>query len=102
LARRRRPSPRRATRLPVHARPGGGRGRSGREAAALPAGAPLLPAIRGLGAEVDASCEGGACRLRWLEGPPLRRDRVLSPAERQRDVMVCVAGCAGPRPVLDL
>ena len=68
------------------------------------AGARLLPAIRALGAEVDASCEGGicgACRLRWLECPPLHRDRVLSPAQRQRDVMVCVAGCAGPRLVLD-
>ena len=78
--------------------------RSGREAA-LPAGAPLLPAIRALGAEVEASCEGGicgACRVRWLEGPPLHRDRVLRPDERGRDVMVCVAGCAGPRLVLDL
>jgi vanillate O-demethylase ferredoxin subunit len=78
--------------------------RSGREAA-LPAGAPLLPAIRGLGAAVESSCEGGicgACRVRWLEGPPLHRDRILSPAERERDVMVCVAGCAGPRLVLDL
>ena len=78
--------------------------RSGREAA-LPAGAPLLPAIRALGAAVESSCEGGicgACRVRWLGGPPLHRDRILSPAERERDVMVCVAGCAGPRLVLDL
>jgi vanillate O-demethylase ferredoxin subunit len=61
--------------------------------------------IRALGAEVDASCEGGicgACHLRWLECPPLRRDRVLSPVQRQRDVTVCVAGCAGPRLVPDL
>jgi vanillate O-demethylase ferredoxin subunit len=78
--------------------------RSGREAA-LPAGVPLLPAIRALGAAVESSCEGGicgACRLHWLEGPPLHRDRILSPAERERDVMVCVAGCAGPRLVPDL
>lgn len=78
--------------------------RSGREAA-LPAGAPLLPAIRALGAAVEASCEGGicgACRVRWLEGPPLHRDRVLRPEERERDLMACVAGCAGPRLVLDL
>ena len=39
---------------------------------------------------------------RWLEFPPLRRDRVLSPVQRQRDVTVCVAGCAGPRLVPDL
>jgi vanillate O-demethylase ferredoxin subunit len=38
----------------------------------------------------------------WLEGPPLHRDRVLRPEERARDVMVCVAGCCGPRLVLDL
>jgi ferredoxin-NADP reductase len=78
--------------------------RSGPEAA-LPAGAPLLPAIRALGGTVEASCEGGicgACRVRWLQGPPLHHDRILSPAERERDVMVCVAGCAGPRLVLDL
>lgn len=71
----------------------------------LPAGAALLPAIRALGGNVDASCEGGicgACRVRWLEGPPLHRDRVLSPRERETELMACVAGCAGPRLVLDL
>ncbi|MBL6458159.1 oxidoreductase [Belnapia sp. T6] len=71
----------------------------------LPAGTPLLPALRALGAAVEASCEGGicgACRVRWLEGPPIHRDRVLKPAERATDCMACVAGCAGPRLVLDL
>lgn len=78
--------------------------RSGRERD-VAAGGSLLATLRDLGATVDASCEGGicgACRVPWLEGPPLHRDRVLSPAERARDVMVCVAGCAGPRLVLDL
>jgi len=59
----------------------------------------------GLGGSVEASCEGGicgACRVHWLEGPPLHRDRVLSPAEREHDLMACVAGCTGPRLVLDL
>ncbi|HBD39299.1 MAG TPA: oxidoreductase, partial [Cupriavidus sp.] len=32
----------------------------------------------------------------------IHRDRVLSPEERAQDVMVCVAGCAGSRLVLDL
>ena len=71
----------------------------------VPAGGSALAALRALGVEVDASCEGGicgACRVRWLEGPPIHRDRVLSPAERERDVMVCVSGCAGPRLVVDL
>lgn len=69
------------------------------------AGESALNALRRLGANVEASCEGGvcgACRTRWLEGPPLHRDRFLSPAERERDVIVCVAGCAGPRLVLDV
>ncbi len=71
----------------------------------VPAGGSALAALRALGVEVDASCEGGicgACRVRWLEGPPIHRDRVLSAAERERDVMVCVSGCAGPRLVVDL
>jgi vanillate O-demethylase ferredoxin subunit len=71
----------------------------------LPAGANLLAVLRELGIEVESSCEGGicgACRVRWLEGPPLHRDRVLLPQQREREVMVCVAGCAGPRLVLDL
>jgi len=49
----------------------------------VPAGGSALAALRALGVEVDASCEGGicgACRVRWLEGPPIHRDRVLSPA----------------------
>jgi ferredoxin-NADP reductase len=69
------------------------------------AGGSALAALRALGVEVDASCEGGicgACRVRWLEGPPIHRDRVLLPAERERDVMVCVSSCAGPRLVVDL
>ncbi|WP_149536090.1 PDR/VanB family oxidoreductase [Siccirubricoccus phaeus] len=73
--------------------------------AELPAGAPLLPAIKALGGEVEASCEGGicgACKVRWLEGPPLHRDRVLQPEARREYLMACVAGCAGPRLVLDL
>jgi vanillate O-demethylase ferredoxin subunit len=78
--------------------------RSGRTAD-IPAGGNLLAAIRALGAEVEASCEGGicgACRVPWTEGPPLHRDRILRPEERAREVMVCVAGCLGPRLVLDL
>ena len=71
----------------------------------VPAGSSALAALRVLGVAVDASCEGGicgACRVRWLEGPPIHRDRVLSPAEREREVMVCVSSCAGPRLVVDL
>ncbi|WP_431281019.1 PDR/VanB family oxidoreductase [Humitalea sp. 24SJ18S-53] len=72
---------------------------------ALPAGADLVAAIRALGGAVDTSCEGGicgACRVRWLEGAPIHRDRVLRPAERATDLIACVAACAGGRLVLDL
>jgi vanillate O-demethylase ferredoxin subunit len=65
----------------------------------------LLGTLEALGADVPVSCGGGicgACRTRWLEGPPVHRDRVLSPAERQSEMIVCVGDCAGPRLVLDL
>lgn len=65
----------------------------------------LLKTLEALDADVSVSCGGGicgACRTRWLEGPPVHKDRVLSPAERNHEVMVCVAECAGPRLVLDL
>lgn len=72
--------------------------------AEVPAGGSMLVALRALGAKVDASCEGGicgACKVRWLEGEPLHRDRVLIPAERGTHLMACVAGCASDRLVLD-
>lgn len=65
----------------------------------------LLHALESLEADVSVSCAGGicgACRTRWTEGPPIHRDRVLSPQERQQEVIVCVAECAGPRLVLDI
>ncbi len=65
----------------------------------------LLATLESLEAGIPVSCEGGicgACRTPWLEGPPVHRDRVLSPAEREKEVIVCVAGCAGPRLVLDI
>lgn len=77
---------------------------SGKEVEVLP-GESILAALRKANIGVDASCEGGicgACRVRWIEGRPIHRDRVLSDREREAHVMVCVAGCAGPRLVLDL
>jgi len=78
--------------------------RSGKEMD-VDAGGDLVSAIRSLDAHVPISCGGGicgACRTRWLEGPPIHRDRVLTPAERAQDVIVCVAQCGAPRLVLDL
>lgn len=78
--------------------------RSGKELD-VGAGNELLAALRQLDADVPVSCGGGicgACRTRWIEGPPIHRDRVLSPAEREKEVIVCVAQCGGERLVLDL
>lgn len=68
-------------------------------------GQTMLAALLALGIDIPASCCGGicgACKVDWLEGSPIHRDRVLSPAERARSLMVCVAGSADDRLVLDL
>jgi vanillate O-demethylase ferredoxin subunit len=68
-------------------------------------GRTMLAALLDLGIDIPASCCGGicgSCRVDWLEGEPVHRDRVLSAAERQRSLMVCVAGSATDRLVLDL
>jgi vanillate O-demethylase ferredoxin subunit len=78
--------------------------RSNREIA-VGAGQSMLQALIDLGVEVPASCCGGicgSCKVGWLEGQPIHRDRALSPAERERSLLVCVAGSAGDRLVLDL
>ena len=72
--------------------------------ATVEAGGSLLAALRSLGADVDASCEGGicgACEVRWLEGAPVHRDRVLPPSRRATHLISCVAGCASARLVID-
>ncbi len=78
--------------------------RSGSEIA-VAAGQSMLSALEGSGVEVPTSCCGGicgACKVGWTEGKPLHRDRVLSPYERERFLMVCVAGSDSARLVLDL
>jgi len=78
--------------------------KSRKEAVVLPERG-LMRTLEDLEAEVSFSCEGGicgACRTPWLEGPPTHRDRVLTPEERNHEVIVCVAECAGSRLVLDI
>jgi ferredoxin-NADP reductase len=78
--------------------------RSGSEIA-VAAGQSMLSALEDVGVEVPTSCCGGicgACKVGWMEGKPLHRDRVLSPYERERFLMVCVAGSDSERLVLDL
>ncbi|HWK47827.1 MAG TPA: PDR/VanB family oxidoreductase [Stellaceae bacterium] len=70
----------------------------------IPAGGSMLEGLRALGAKVESSCEGGicgACEVRWLDGAPLHRDRVLSPARRATHLLSCVAGCASGRLVVE-
>jgi vanillate O-demethylase ferredoxin subunit len=69
------------------------------------AGQSMLAALEDFGIAVPTSCCGGicgACKVGWLEGRPAHRDRVLSPYERERYLMVCVAGSDSARLVLDL
>jgi ferredoxin-NADP reductase len=69
------------------------------------AGQSMLAALEDFGIAVPTSCCGGicgACKVGWLEGKPVHRDRILSPYERERYLMVCVAGAASARLVLDL
>jgi vanillate O-demethylase ferredoxin subunit len=76
---------------------------SGREVAV--AGQGMLAALQADGIDVPSSCCGGlcgACKVGWLEGRPVHRDRVLSPYERERYLMACVAGSESERLVLDL
>lgn len=71
----------------------------------VPLGKTMLSALLDAGVDIPASCCGGicgSCKVDWLEGRPLHRDRVLSPMERERSLMVCVAGSAEDRLVLDL
>jgi vanillate O-demethylase ferredoxin subunit len=68
-------------------------------------GQTMLEALVSLGIDIPASCCGGicgSCKVDWLEGTPVHRDRVLSPSERERSLMVCVSGSAEDRLVLDL
>ncbi|MET0968562.1 MAG: PDR/VanB family oxidoreductase [Tardiphaga sp.] len=72
---------------------------------AMAAGQSMLAALTEAGIDVPASCCGGicgSCKVGWLEGEPIHRDRALSPRDRERHLLVCTAGSASERLVLDL
>ncbi len=57
-------------------------------------GTTILEAMRAHGATVPSSCESGTCgtcRTRVIAGDPDHRDLVLTPAERNFNMMVCVS-----------
>ena len=69
------------------------------------AGQTMLAALQEGGIDIATSCCGGicgACKVGWIEGKPIHRDRILSPYERERFLMICVAGSDADRLVLDL
>ncbi|MGY4623694.1 PDR/VanB family oxidoreductase [Bradyrhizobium sp. USDA 4486] len=69
------------------------------------AGQTMLAALQEEGIDIATSCCGGicgACKVGWIEGKPVHRDRILSSYERERYLMVCVAGSDADRLVLDL
>jgi ferredoxin-NADP reductase len=68
-------------------------------------GQSMLAVLNVAGIDVPFSCCGGlcgACKIGWLEGRPVHRDRVLSAYERERYLMACVAGSDSETLVLDL
>lgn len=71
----------------------------------MAAGASMLDTLTAHGIAIPSSCCGGICglcRVDWIEGEPLHRDRALSPDERRRTLLACVTLSASPRLVVDL
>ncbi|WP_431979831.1 PDR/VanB family oxidoreductase [Streptomyces qinglanensis] len=80
--------------------------RSGRTLA-VPADSTALAAVRAACPDTAYSCEQGfcgTCRTRVLQGPVEHRDELLSDAERDAHMLLCVSRArgAGQRLVLDL
>ncbi|TPG60295.1 oxidoreductase [Roseomonas nepalensis] len=80
--------------------------RVGREGEALevPVGATILEVLRLHGHKLPSSCESGTCgtcRTRYVEGEVDHRDLVLTPAERETSLMICVSRAASDELVLE-
>ncbi|MCX5382830.1 PDR/VanB family oxidoreductase [Streptomyces sp. NBC_00083] len=78
--------------------------RSGRTLA-VPAERSLLSVLRAEVPGVSYSCEQGfcgTCQQRVLEGEIDHRDELLTDAERDDSMLICVSRCLGPKLVLDL
>jgi ferredoxin-NADP reductase len=68
-------------------------------------GQSLFDALCRAGLATPPSCplgDCGRCRVRWLAGDPLHRDRLLTDSERGEFVIACRSGSRAPRLVLDL
>ena len=78
--------------------------RSGRTLA-VPADRSLLSVLRAEVPGISYSCEQGfcgTCQQRVIEGEIDHRDELLTDAERDDSMLVCVSRCLGAKLVLDL
>lgn len=79
--------------------------RKDNEAISVPAGVSILEALRDKGHNIPYSCESGtcgSCRCHLVEGEAEHRDLVLSEAEQQNNIMVCVSRARSAELILDL
>lgn len=70
----------------------------------VPAGTTILEAMRAAGYDVPSSCESGTCgtcRTKLIAGEADHRDLVLTDAERDSQIMICVSRAKTPELVID-
>jgi phthalate 4,5-dioxygenase reductase component len=70
----------------------------------VPAGTTILEAMRAAGYDVPSSCESGTCgtcRTKLISGEADHRDLVLTEAERDSQIMICVSRAKTPELVID-
>ena len=70
----------------------------------VPAGTTILEAMRAAGYDVPSSCESGTCgtcRTKLIAGEADHRDLVLTEAERDSQIMICVSRAKTPDLVID-
>lgn len=75
------------------------------ETLTVPVGSSALATIRAAHPNTPYSCEQGfcgTCQTRVLEGEIDHRDELLTDAERDDSMLICVSRACGPRLVLDL
>jgi phthalate 4,5-dioxygenase reductase subunit len=70
----------------------------------VPVGATILEVLRAAGHDAPSSCESGTCgtcKTRLLSGKADHRDLVLTEAERDSHIMICVSRASTPELTID-
>lgn len=65
----------------------------------------ILVALWRAGIKRPLSCEVGicgTCRTPYVAGDPDHKDHLLTPEEREREILICISRCRGRRLVLDI